>query len=327
MNDIFYSLIEEAIKTKKDESISTLSSKLGMDISQTKLFIKYFQKFDILSSFLDSEYLNYFNGICLTDLKEKDELADENFVKAILIFVKERAQNKNKKIYYLSLHSENDIKLNTLILSQLDYNSFKYMVSYDDKIDFKKNLDIFKYISTDDIYDFDKLAKEIINNQIDTPSINCVNLNDISIDKVLNYSEKYPNRIKMIDFYDFNEYDKLKQLIGLNKDSLTNYPMSNPQYLIPLKNAYILSLSEVEKNMDNINYDLTKITWVNKIWVEYEGDKEKILINLLNKCPNLEKLDFLEISSDSLFKVLENIKCPKVKIISATCEDLDRDYD
>ena len=55
--------------------------------------------------------------------------------------------------------------------------------------------------------------------------------------------------------------------------------------------------------------------------------KEEILINLLNKCPNLEKLDFQSICSDSFFKILENIKCPKVKIINATCEDLDRDYD
>ena len=49
----------------------------------------------------------------------------------------------------MSLHSENNIKLNILILSLLDYKSFKYKVSYDDNIDFKNNLDIFKYISTD----------------------------------------------------------------------------------------------------------------------------------------------------------------------------------
>ena len=128
----------------------------------------------------------------------------------------------------MSLFSENDIKLNIMILSQLDYKSFKYEVSYDDNIDFKNNLEIFKYISTDDIYDFEKLTKEIIDKQIDSPSLNCVNLNDISIDKVLSYSEKYPNRIKMIDFYDFNEYEKLKSLIELNKDSLTNYLSCNP---------------------------------------------------------------------------------------------------
>ena len=299
MNDIFYQLIEETIIIKNDESISKLSLKLNMNITQTKLFLKYFQKFDILSSFLDSEYVNYFNKIVLTDLKEADELTDENFAKAITIFIKEKPQNKNKKLYYVSLLSENDIKLNVLILSQLDYKSFKYEVSYDDDIDFKKNLDIFKYISTDDIYDFRKLTKEIIDNKIDTPSLNCVNLNDISIDKV----------------------------IELNKDSLTNYPISNPQFLIPLKNAHIFCMSELIEDMDNINYDLTKITCVNKIMIDYEGDKEQILINLLNKCPNLEELDFYDVGSNKLFKVLENIKCPKVKIINAQCEDFVRDYD
>ena len=328
MNDtIYYPLIEETIKIKTDESIIKLSSKLNMDVSQTKLFLKYFQKFDILSSFLDSEYANYFNRICLTDLKENDELTNENFAKAILIFIKEKPQNKNKKLYHVSLHSENDIKLNILILSQLDYKSFKYEVSYDNNIDFKKNLDIFKYISTDDIYDFDKLTKEIIDNQIDTPSLNCVNLNDISIDKVLNYSEKYQNRIKMIEFYDFQEYEKLKRLIELNKDSLTNYPISNPQFLIPLENAHIFSISELTEDLEKINYDLTKITCVSKIWVDYEGEKTDILIKLLNKCPNVERLYFLDISSDNLFKILENIKCHKVKVITAQCEDLDRDYD
>ena len=274
MIDTFYPLIEETIKIKNDESFSKLSSKLNMDISQTKLFLKYFQKFDILSSFLDSEYVNYFNSICLTYLKENDELTDENFAKAISIFIKEKPQNKNKKLYYVSLHSENDIKLNVLILSQLDYKSFKYEVSYDDKIDFKKNLDIFKYISTDDIYDFEKLTKELIDNQIDSPSLNCVNLNDISIDKALNYSEKYPNRIKMIDFYDFHENEKLKRLIELNKESLTNYPISNPQFLVPLENAHIISMSELIEDMNKIDYDLTKITWVNKIMIMTETKKK-----------------------------------------------------
>ena len=67
----------------------------------------------------------------------------------------------------------------------------------------------------DDIYNFEKLTKEIINNQIDTPSLNCINLNDISIDKIFNYSEKNPNRIKMREFYDFQEYEKFKRLITL----------------------------------------------------------------------------------------------------------------
>ena len=121
---------------------------------------------------------------------------------------------------------------------------------------------------------------QLIDFLIDSPSLNCVNLNDISIDKVLDYSEKFPNRIKRIDFYDFQEYEKLKQLIELNKDSLINYPLSNPQFLVPLENAHIFSISELIEDMNNINYDLTKITTVNRIFVDYSGGKEKILINL-----------------------------------------------
>ena len=60
MNETIYPLIEELIKIKTDESITKLSSKLNKDVSQTKLLLKYFQKFDILSSLLDSEYVNYF---------------------------------------------------------------------------------------------------------------------------------------------------------------------------------------------------------------------------------------------------------------------------
>ena len=116
-------------------------------------------------------------------------------------------------------------------------------------------------------------------------------------------------------------------MIELNKESLTNYPISNPQFLVPLENAHIISMSELIEDMNKIDYDLTKITWVNKIMIDYDGDQEKILINLLNKCPNLEELDFYDVASDKLFSVLENIKCPKVKIINAQCGDLDRDYD
>ena len=94
-----------------------------------------------------------------------------------------------------------------------------------------------------------------------------------------------------------------------------------------MENAHIFSISELTEDLEKINYDLTKITCVSKIWVDYEGEKTDILIKLLNKCPNVERLYFLDISSDNLFKILENIKCHKVKVITAQCEDLDRDYD
>ena len=318
MEGSILSLIE-----KGEESIKELSFKIEMDISQTKLFLKYFHKFNILSSLLDSKYVNYFNKIILKDLKENDALTDENFVKTIIIFIKEK--RKNKKWYYLSLQKENDIKLEMLILSQLDYKSLKFEISYNEELDLMENLDLFNYISyINDNYVFEKLIEKLINNQIDAPIINCVNINSIPFDKVLNYSRKYPNRIQYIDFDAFNEYDKLKELIELNKESLICYPHCNMKYLVPLKNAYMLNLIDPNGNNGN-NYDFTKITIINTIICK-SNDKEKI-VNILNKCPNIEEIAFSEICSEHLFYILENINCPKIKIILGSCEDIDNNYD
>ena len=331
MTENILPLIEESIKNNNDETISKLSSKLDMDISQTKLFLKYFNKFNILSSLLDSNYLNYFNKICLTDLREKDELTDKNFAQAIIIFIKEKRKGKN--IYYVSLHSENDVNLQILILSQLEYKSYKYELSLSN-LDLKNHLEIFNYVTyVDDHYIFEGLINELIDNLIDSPSINYVSLNNMQFDKILKYSRKYPNRIKHIDFYDFKEYDKLKELLELNKESLISYPHNVMKYLIPLKNAFIFNFNELNEEI-NDNYDLTKITRININNIEYylEDSNEvtngsNSLINLLNKCPNAEYLCFCDIGSENFLHILENVNCPKVKRIYATCEDLNRDYD
>ena len=75
-------LIDDGIKSNNDEVIAKISSKIGFDVAQTKLFLKYFNKFNILESFLDSEYVNYFNDICLCDLREKNVMTiNHNLIK------------------------------------------------------------------------------------------------------------------------------------------------------------------------------------------------------------------------------------------------------
>ena len=162
MENSILSLIEEAIKNESHKNIEKVATKLCINGNQIKLFLKYFHKFNILSSLLDSNYTNYFNEVCLTDLREKDELTDNNFAKAIVVFIKEK--RKNKKLYYISLKSENDINLNILILSQLDYNSFIFTISYDAKFNIIHHLNIFNYITLLDDYNyaFESLTKELI---------------------------------------------------------------------------------------------------------------------------------------------------------------------
>lgn len=326
MDNEILSLIEEGINSKKKDIISKISSKIEMDIPQTILFLKYFQKFIVISSVLDSQYVNYFGGVCLTKLKEKDEIANanESFVKAIIIFIKEKRKNKN--IYYVNLENENDIKLEILILSQLDYKSFEYDISYNENINFKEHLYIFKYIQNiKDIYLFNTLSKELIEQQIDSPLINYIDLDKIPFKTILEYCKKYPNRIRYLDLYNFKQYDKIKELLELNKESLVCYPHSKFEYLIPLPNAYILNFSDFGENIDN-NYDFSKIKYIYRIW--HNDQEEDLLINLLNKCPNVEELEFYEIGSDYLLNILKNINCPKIKKFTVTCEDYEQeDFD
>ena len=318
-------LIEEAIQKKDYNSFSKLSNKLGIDITQTQLFVKYFNKFEILSSLLDTKYTNYFNKICLTELREKDILTVENFAKAIIIFIKER--RKGKKLYHINLQNNNDIKIEILILSQLDYKSLVFTISVDENVNLKDNLNIFSYINyIDEYYTIKPLNNYLIENQIDSPAIYNINLSETSIDKILSYSKKYPNRIKNLELYtnEFNDYDKLKEILELNKDSLISYPHINLKYLIPLKNAHIINISQLNEEFDK-SFDFSKITIIDSISCYDDGDNQ--IIHLLNRCPNVEQISFCESPSENFLKILENINCPKIKEIYATCEDLERDYD
>ena len=316
MDDPILILIEDAIKNKNEKSIEKVSSIIEMDIPQTKIFLKYFHKFNIFSGILDSKYVNYFNNICLKQLKEKDDFTDENFAKTISLFIK--LKRKNKIWYYVYLSTENDFKLEILILSQLDYKSFQFDILYNRGLysKLKDNLNIFNYIKTEDYYTFESITYDLIENLIDCPSINIVDIDNMGFDKILQYSRKYKNRIKIIEFSYFRQFDKLKELIELNKESLYNYPHSNFEYLIPLKNAYILTLVNSKGIISN-EYDFSKITLVNIFFILNEKDK----------CPNVETIKFSFIPSKNLLYILENIHCPKIKKISAICNDLQKDYD
>ena len=215
-------------------------------------------------------------------------------------------------------------------MSHLDYKSLEFIFSVNKNVNLKDNLHLIKYINyIEDYYTIKPLNEYLIKNMVDSPAIYSVNLYDISIDKVLSYSKKYQNRIKKIELYyfEFQEYEKLKEILELNKESLISYPHSNIKYLIPLKNATSISVSQLNEDFDD-TYNFSKITSVNSISINYDDENnEEKAISLLNKCPNVEYLGFCDISSGQFFKILESINCSKVKEISATCEDLEMNYD
>ena len=144
-------------------------------------------------------------------MKEEDELTNVNYAKVIVIFI--RNKRKNKNLYFVNIQSEKDIELHILILSQLNYKTYKYDISYNDKVNLIDHLNLFNYIyNLNDEYALESLSKQLVENQIDSPLINRINLDNISFEKVLEYSQKYPNRIKLIDFYIFKDYNKIKKI-------------------------------------------------------------------------------------------------------------------
>ena len=310
-------------KSQDNFNISEIKNKLNIDNEQTNLINKYIKRFCIFSSLLDSQYMNYFNKTNLIDLREKDDITDENFAKAIVLFIKEK--QINKKLYMVKLNEEKDIKINILILSQLDYTKYEYDVEYNKELNLKNNLNIFKYIyNLIDEYEFKTLSDELIMNKIDSPLIPYLNLNNSNYQNILDYSKQYPNRIRYLDCYGFDP-EKLEELLELNKNSLKSYPHGIFKYLIPLPNATIFNLINFnleEFNQSDFNFSKIKEVTIDNI----ELNQENNYINFLNNFNNLEKLEFWNIDSETLFKIIENIKCQKVKIINGVCEDLEDDY-
>ena len=135
------------------------------------------------------------------------------------------------------------------------------------------------------------------------------------LDEINQYSKKFQNRINVIyEYININQLDKVKQLLELNKESLSNYPHCNFDCLIPLKNAYYINLIFPKGKIDN-EYDFTKITRVNIL----ELRNLDFIIDILNKCYNVEQLKFSAIPPKNLLYILEKIKCPKIKEIFANC--------
>ena len=68
--------VENLLKNNNEgfSLISDISSQMNINIDQTQLIIKYLKRFHILSSLLDSKYMNYFNDTNLFDLRENNEM-------------------------------------------------------------------------------------------------------------------------------------------------------------------------------------------------------------------------------------------------------------
>ena len=210
---------------------------------------------------------------------------EDSFLKAISSFINEVTYDK-KKIYF-ELSNEESIQKVLKVLKALK-TSKKY-VYYISKakpkkkgelptldIDFTKYKELFELM--DEIEDkdfFSDYVEKVIEEQIDIAKIYSADLDNLKIDKVLDYCTKYPNRIKELYADENKEYEKIQKICELNSESLINTPNCRLDLYSKLKNIEIITISSepLPKPLpENFNY--SSIKELDTIFVEDDSEEK-----------------------------------------------------
>ena len=192
------------------------------------------------------------------------------------------------------------------------------------KIDFKKYIELFDFIDKiDDLGFFNDFVKQVISEQIDISKIFYINLDEISIDQVLAYSEKYKNKIRELYAFYNRDYDKIKKICDLNSESLIRVPNCKINLYTNLKNIETITFN-CQPLPDSLPKDFNYNSVKNLDGILFEEDKKSLIMELINKCCNLEKLSFgvKELSRDQFFEILTKTTSKKIKEINFPLLDL-----
>ena len=307
-------------------------------------FVNYFKVFqNLYDKSIPTSFANYFNKVSLFDLENINKIKNEDsFLKAISTFINEVTYDK-KKIYF-ELSNEESIQKVLKVLKAL--KTPKKYIYYVTKaklkkkgelptldIDFAKNKEIFELMDTvDDKEFFSDFVKKVIEEQIDVARIYYANLDELPIDKVIDYCTKYPNRIKELYAFDNKEYEKIQKICELNSESLIRTPNCKIDLYSKLKNIEIITINSepLPKPLpDNFNY--SSIKELDTIFVEDDSEeKTNQALELINKCPNLEVVSFStfgELTQEQFFNIFTKTTSKKIRQIQATCTDFDENVD
>ena len=111
-------------------------------------------------------------------------------------------------------------------------------------IDFMKYLELCDYIENlNDPQFFDDCVDKIIEQQINVGKLYYVDIDRIGPDKLLEYCNKYPNKIKELYSFENKEYDKIKKICELNSESLIRIPNCQFQLYTNLKKIEIVTIN------------------------------------------------------------------------------------
>ena len=324
-----------------EDKMKELAKSVGADEVS---FVNYFKIFqNLYDKSIPTSFANYFNKVSLFDLGNINKIKNEDsFLKAISSFINEVTCDK-KKIYF-ELSNEESIQNVLKVLKAL--KTPKKYVYYVTKakpkkkgelptldIDFAKNKEIFELMDkVDDKEFFSDFVKKAIEEQIDVARIYYANLDELPIDKVIDYCTKYPNRIKELYAFDNKEYEKIQKICELNSESLVRTPNCKIDLYSKLKNIEAITINSepLPKPLpDNFNYSSVKE--LDTIFVEDDSEeKTNQALELINKCPNLEVVSFStfgELTQEQFFNIFTKTTSKKIRQIQATCTDFDENVD
>ncbi len=319
-------LIEQSI-IKDENKLKEFSDKLKINVEETKIFLKYYTIFNFLNNIENNSiFLNIRKNIDFFTFQKKDNLTDEILFNVIATFLNNLNIKNTNKIKF-SFH----LKFFKDFIKYLK-NPEKYYFEFDfNLIDsfILDNLYLFNYDSN--LFDYYneitlKAIKKIIENLIEINSFKLIDVNIINIDKVIRYSEKFPNKFKEIRCYanNINE-EKIRKLIESNSESLKITIDGKLNLYKNCKNLNIINSGYHEIPFpfpETLNYSNIKEIYWNSFENEDFNNQTQKIIEFYNKFPNLEIIYAGEICADFFFEIFSKIKCPKLKKLNAVVEDI-----
>lgn len=323
-----------------EDKIKELAKTVSADETS---FVNYFKIFQNLYNAVKStSFTNYFHKVSLFDLENVNKIKNEDsFLKAIATFINEVTYNKTKLHFHIS--NEESIQKVIKVLKMLKTpKKYKYYISIAQSKNkeensqlniFAKNKELFEYIDTiDDNRLFDDFTKKVIEEQIDVAKIFYVDLDKIEIDKVIEYSTKYPNRIKELYAFENKEFDKIKKLCDLNAESLIRTPNCRIDLYPNLKNIKIITInSETVPNPlpENFNYDSVKELETYMLEDDSIESADKAL-ELINKCKNVEIVALsmgCDLTQEQFLHIFTKTTSKNIRQIHASCQEFEDDAD
>ena len=318
-----------------EEKIKELSKTVQADEVS---FLNYFKIFQTLyDTHPPTQYANYFHCTSLFDLEKVNKINNnDSFLKAIATFINEVTFSKKK--IFIEFSTEDSVANAIKVLKMLkDPKKYLYCLHMARPkvadIDFIKFVEIFEYIDNiEDVHFFEDCAKKIIEDKINVGKLYYVNLDQIPVDKVIEYSTQYPNKIKELYAFENKEYDKIKKVCDLNSETLIRIPNCKLDLYPNLKNVEIVTINSEplpDPLPDNFNYSSVKN--LETIFIEDDSEeKTNFAIELMNKCPNLEKVSFAtfsELTQEQFLKIFSTTKSKKIKEICVTCQEFEEGID